>query len=1354
MAKILGLDLGTNSIGWAVIDPSISKEINQILNAGVVIFPKGVGEGKSGEYSLASERTNNRNQRKLYRRRKQRKFQLLKLLCRDEFNMAPLLEGEVLKWQKEGVYPQNDDFNEWLKINPYIARNNALDSSYNCSSQELGRAFYHICCRRGFKSNRKDITESTQPKDLVEYRKFKEEHSDKILGEVYFEKHVKGEKIRKTRDGDDNSVNSSRILYEEEFDQIVKAQKLDPTKANLIKREIFFQRDLKSQKGKIATCTLEKNKKRCSDSHPEFEFFRMYSFLNNVRYADEFDSTDAFHPLSNEHRELVSSLFFRKTKKQFEFGDIIKTINKATKKEGKRYKFNFRDYYPVSGCPTTTRLIEYLGEDWKTIEFDYKKENKDVEHKTPVWEDVWHVWKSFNDPKYLKTFAQGKLGLEEDRAEKFSKITLSSGYSNLSLKAIRKINPFLEKGLMYTHAVFVANIESLFGKTFWNENGEFIIDAIGGILGKDKEERQILNVVNVLMKNFKDNYNNAHVDYQLDEKDKEEVLTFTKREFGKYKWNKFDQHQKEELIELISQKFEKQLRTDRGKFLKNERIDSKIHRFLSDNFEIDREHLKNLYHPSAIDIYPKAKKNEKDGKYYLGSPLIAAIKNPMAMKTLHQLRKLVNSLIKKDIIDEETVIHIELARELNDANMRWAIGEFQKRRKNENDKNKKLIEEIFSKNNINRTPNEIDVKKYRLWVEQKKDCLYCGKKIGCAELFDGSQINLEHTLPRSKTFDNSLQNLTVAHRSCNALKDNMIPADMYEKGLLNKEDVLAKIEHWKENIEKYQKSFAYKKRPKGAETKDVKDNRIRQKHLAKMHLDYWKDKYNSFLITEIKSGFKNSQLVDTGIITKYARAYLKSLFEKVHSVKGSVVAEFRVNWGLQEAYQKKERINHNHHAVDAIVIACLTRNKYDEYAQILRTGEAGKIQEKRRLMEASKPWVSFTQDADKIANSLLIKHVHKNKIFKQTHRKIRKRGKIQLTDKLKLDKNGNPIPVKGKRKPDGTYEVVKNNKGEIVYEKLPKIEKGVGVRARLHKDTFYGANQVPLLDEAGKFQFENGKILLQTDKEGKPLLRFVVRKFVNKLEKSDIKNIVDKTIKTIVEKQGLKDAQENGLFIPSNENSSKKIVVKKLRLYQDTAVPIIIKEQSHRSSRIGRRHKSFYYASNDANYVMGIYEGGDNGKKVERDYAVVNMFDAAQFFTDELMKSEHNLLPSSVEKKVGKKIVRCRKIYELKNGQTVILKSSANEILDLKNLNEISKRLFVVRGISFTTVSKKYKYGVIVLKHHMESRKSSELKIESGVFSINDEKSYRKFLHTQFHGLIEGVHFKLDYELNQLTFIE
>ena len=158
MAKILGLDLGTNSIGWAIVD----KEGNEfsLVDKGVRIFSEGVKSEKGIESSRAAERTGYRSARKIKFRRKLRKYETLKVLSKN--GMCPLSLDELEAWRKSGFkqYPLNPEFLKWLRtdddnnINPYVFRDKA--SKDKVTLYELGRAFYHLAQRRGFLSNRLD----------------------------------------------------------------------------------------------------------------------------------------------------------------------------------------------------------------------------------------------------------------------------------------------------------------------------------------------------------------------------------------------------------------------------------------------------------------------------------------------------------------------------------------------------------------------------------------------------------------------------------------------------------------------------------------------------------------------------------------------------------------------------------------------------------------------------------------------------------------------------------------------------------------------------------------------------------------------------------------------------------------------------------------------------------------------------------------------------------------------------------------------------------------------------------------------------------------------------------------------
>ncbi|MFR3489306.1 MAG: hypothetical protein ACLTTP_08720 [Alistipes ihumii] len=116
---------------------------------------------------------------------------------------------------------------------------------------------------------------------------------------------------------------------------------------------------------------------------------------------------------------------------------------------------------------------------------------------------------------------------------------------------------------------------------------------------------------------------------------------------------------------------------------------------------------------------------------------------------------------------------------------------------------------------------------------------------------------------------------------------------------------------WPEKIAGLQKQIEIQRRKsKSATTKSEKDGAIQRRHVLQMQLDYWRGKYERFTMTEVPDGFSNRQGVDIGMIGKYARLYLKTVFERIYTVKGATTAEFRRMWGLQEEYARKERVNH------------------------------------------------------------------------------------------------------------------------------------------------------------------------------------------------------------------------------------------------------------------------------------------------------------------------------------------------------------------------------------------------------------------------------------------------------------
>lgn len=168
---------------------------------------------------------------------------------------------------------------------------------------------------------------------------------------------------------------------------------------------------------------------------------------------------------------------------------------------------------------------------------------------------------------------------------------------------------------------------------------------------------------------------------------------------------------------------------------------------------------------------------------------------------------------------------------------------------------------------------------------------------------------------------------------------------------------------------------------------------IQKRYRLILERNYWEGKYNRFKMTEVPEGFSRRQGIDIGVISKYARLYLKSLFRNVYIVKGIATSDFRKIWGLQEEYEKKERRNHCHHAIDAITIACIGKAEYDKLAQYYHDEERHNWSMDSRKATFPKPWIGFTEDIKHIDETLLVSHYTVDNINKRTRKKIRKNGK-------------------------------------------------------------------------------------------------------------------------------------------------------------------------------------------------------------------------------------------------------------------------------------------------------------------------------------------------------------------------
>ena len=1037
--RILGLDTGTNSLGWAVVERD-DNNILSLVDRGSLIFQEGVKIEKGIESSKAAERTEHRASRKHYFRRRLRKIELLKVLVK--YGWCPYVSAEELHlWHTKKQYPKNDEFMLWqrtndnLEQNPYYYRHVCLHDELDLSNPSeafiLGRALYHLVQRRGFLSNRLDQTEDEESGKvktaISDLSKEMQEAGCEYLGDYFYKLYSEeGNKVRiRTRYTDREQH------YKAEFYAICKCQKLSEEQISELERALYFQRPLKSQRHGVGKCTFEPSKPRSADSHPAFERFRLLSFLNNVKVQGPHDIE--LRPLNAVEREKALPLFFRKSKSNFDFEDIAKAIAgkgryQYIKDEGdKGYKFNYRMSQGVTGCPTIAQLKAIFGEEYDNgIAEVYTRGNgKTVEQMV---EDVWNVLYSFPDKENVKQWAKDNLQLDDDQAEKFAKIRLTRNFASLSLNAIRKILPWLERGLIYSHAVTMAKVPDIVGKEIWQEHAQ----------------------------------------------------TITK-----------------ELIELI-ENFNPKDEAMQGT------LDFCVKDYLRNNFDLAPGVAEKLYHPSMIETYPDAKKNEQ-GVYQLGSPRTNSVRNPMAMRSLHELRKVVNQLLRNRTIDENTEVHIEYARELNDANKRKAIAQWNREREKKRAKYAEDIVKLYKEQTGKTiTPTEDDILRFELWEEQKHICLYTGKQIGIADFVgENPNFDIEHTIPRSVGGDSTMENLTLCSSRFNReVKKAKIPTE-----LSNYEEIMSRLDEWKKQIETLRKDMD-KVRTHSGMAKDVKDRLIQKRHLLRLQLEYLQGKYKRFTMTEVPEGFARRQGAGIGLVGKYAGLYLKSLFHKkedraksnVRVIKGATTAEFRKMWGIQNEYEKKSRDNHIHHCIDAIVIACIEPGQYNETARYYQQLEEYERHEGNKP-SFKKPWPTFTEDINALTQEMVVVHNTPDNMPKHARKRV-------------LTANGKVLA------------------------------KGDSARGSLHNDTYYGA--------------------IERDGE----VKYVVRKMLSTLKETDVVNIVDEVVKQKVKEaikaKGFKEAMAGDIYM----NEAKGVKIKKVRCYAPTVVtPLHIRQQRDLSKK-------------------------------------------------------------------------------------------------------------------------------------------------------------------------------------------
>ncbi len=444
----IGLDVGTNSIGWSIIREQDGQPI-EFIDCGSRIFIRSV-EDKSPT-PKNRKRRESRLQRRQIQRRSRRKTRLKNYL---------ILKGFLPEILKNNPTPE-EELNSLG--DPYLLRKKALDEEL--TPYEFGRAILHLGARRGFLSNRKtsfgDLKDDRNARAILEKEdenaREKDKDEGKLKGEIKklreeIYKHgarTLGEYLaglaRKRNRGSFHDRHTDRAMYLDEFDAIWKKQSESNPRlytediGEKLEKIIFSQRPLKLKPDRVGRCSLEPKLQRSRHARIEFQRFRYWQDINNLSYEDPETGETEIELSYGQKKTLAEEL---ERTNRITWSKLI-TLLKLKKKT----KFNLQKVQGkkngLKGNLTAFDIRETIGSKWDSL-----NEND----RLLLVEDIV----SYTSKKGLRKRLLNRWRFSEEEATRLAVLELEEEHANLSLKALRKILPHLEEGKKYPDAVEAA----------------------------------------------------------------------------------------------------------------------------------------------------------------------------------------------------------------------------------------------------------------------------------------------------------------------------------------------------------------------------------------------------------------------------------------------------------------------------------------------------------------------------------------------------------------------------------------------------------------------------------------------------------------------------------------------------------------------------------------------------------------------------------------------------------------------------------------------------------------------------------------------------------------------------------
>ncbi|HYM11379.1 MAG TPA: type II CRISPR RNA-guided endonuclease Cas9 [Bryobacterales bacterium] len=441
-------------------------------------------------------------------------------------------------------------------------------------------------------------------------------------------------------------------------------------------------------------------------------------------------------------------------------------------------------------------------------------------------------------------------------------------------------------------------------------------------------------------------------------------------------------------------------------------------------------------------------------------PRLRALRNPMVERTLTEMRKVVNGVIRQ--YGKPVRIVVELGRDL-----KRSRGEREKlsKRMRERESDREKAREAVKKAGV-ADPKRADIEKWLLAEECAWECPYTGRKISVRTLFgDAPEFDVEHIIPRGRSLDDSFANKTLCEAAENRhSKAGKTPREAYEHDAARYEEILRRLRGFHG------------------------DEALRRAKLRRFEMTT--DEVDALL-----KDFTEEQLNDTRYASKTAADYLGMLYggrdqngtRRIYATSGQVTAMLRSAWDLNPILGRpdgrKERGDLRHHAIDAVAIA-LTEPR--RVAELARAAEMSAIERKRKFSSLPGPFPDFVDKVRRLVDGIVVshrmEHVLRGPLHEETnYGKEDDQGRRRLRrpwDKAKPGEIGDravreAVERATKEKPpflvgrDGQQTPIK--KVRIwVKERFASVGEG----ARLRHVSPGNNHHVEVIEERGKWKFE------------------------------------------------------------------------------------------------------------------------------------------------------------------------------------------------------------------------------------------------------------------------------------------